>query len=204
MVVEPVVTAGNQPEACLQKAFVAQLRSELTARSVPFVLIESFGLDVAVFASTNTNGQGRAVFFELKAFVGQRVGAVGFGNQKGCGSQVDLLFDPIRAVPREPNVLRRLDRNIRWLLVDGTRPIGSKRYAVFTLEKALAYAMGGVHPGKQNNLRIKSIDRWYSWEDACRICANFVVSPTSVIPGRARAERGARGRESRRRNSPCA
>jgi hypothetical protein len=173
MVAEPIVTAISQPEASLQAAFVAQLRSDLTAREVPFVLIESFGLDVAVFATPN--GLDRNVFFELKAFVGQRAGAVGFGNQKGLGPQVDLLYDSVAGSHHEPDVLRRLDRNIRWLLVDGTRPIGTERYALFTSEQAQVAAMGGVRPGKQNNLRIKSFVHWHSWEDACRLCVDFVV-----------------------------
>ena len=173
MVAEPEMAGMNRPEASLQQAFVAQLRGGLRDRGVPYVLIESFGLDVAIFATPN--GQDRTVFFELKAFVGQRAGGVGFGNQKGFGPQVELLFDQIAGTHREPDVLRRLDRNVRWLLADGTRPSGSERYAIFTSEQAQAAAMGGVRTGKQNNLRIKSFDHWHSWDEACKICLDFVI-----------------------------
>lgn len=173
MVDEPDIAVLKHPEACLQRAFVAQICAGLRDRGVPFVLIESFGLDVAVFATPN--GHDRAAFFELKAFVGQRAGGVGFGNRKGFGPQVDLLFDQIAGTHREPDGLRRLDRNIRWLLADGTRPPGSARYAIFTSEQAQAAAVGGVRTGKQNNLRIKSFDHWHSWAEACKICLDFVT-----------------------------
>ena len=85
------------------------------------------------------------------------------------------LFDQIAGTHREPHVLRLLDRNVRWLLADGTRPSGSERYAIFTSEQAQAAAMGGVRTGKQNNLRIKSFDHWHSWDEACKICLDFVI-----------------------------
>ena len=49
------------------------------------------------------------------------------------------------------------------------------RFMVPKSEQAQAAAMGGVRTGKQNNLRIKSFDHWHSWDEACKICLDFVI-----------------------------
>lgn len=96
-----------------------------------------------------SNGHFTAHFFELKAFVGSRQGG-GFGNQKGEGSQVDLLL-------LGNSQLSLANQFIRWLLVDGTRPKESSRFAIFDNNEAKNAAMGDVRRGKQNNLRVNDL-----------------------------------------------
>jgi len=95
------------------------------------------------------------IHLELKVHVGQRHGGVGFGNQKGIGPQIDLLFDEAFSLPRSPDALKLLDRSVRWILADWLKPIDSPRYALFSCGEAQRAAMNGVAPGKQNNLRVR-------------------------------------------------
>lgn len=87
---------------------------------------------------------------ELKAFVGSRQGGVGFGNRCGEGSQVELLL-------LEDEELKMINRFIRWILVDGTRPKDSERYVFFNNNQAKKSAMGYVKKEKQYNFRVKSL-----------------------------------------------
>src|SRR2546428_182151 len=75
VVQEPTVT---YPEEHFQSAIVAVLREILKASGHQFILIESFGLDIAVFIATKSSTI--VCFIEVKAFGAQRMGGVGFGN----------------------------------------------------------------------------------------------------------------------------
>jgi hypothetical protein len=136
------------PEKEFQKAIVAVLREILTASGRRFVLLEGFGLDIAVFIAAQSGPIAR--FIEVKAFGAQRMGGVGFGNSRGQGSQVDLLLTP-------DNCFSLLYPSVRWAYADATQVVGSRRYCLFTSDKAKAAAMGGVTRGKQNNLRISAL-----------------------------------------------
>jgi hypothetical protein len=136
------------PEAEFQKAVVGLIEELLTSAGRPFQLLQRFGLDLAVFIVTPHENAIR--LFEVKAFGAQRMGGVGFGNQRGQGAQVDLLLCP-------DDVLPLFDGTVRWVYADATQPIGTARYAVFTCARAKAAAMGGVARGKQNNLRISAL-----------------------------------------------
>src|SRR5579859_1349998 len=138
------------PEERFQSAIVAVMRDVLNASGQKFVLLEGFGLDIAIFIATPYGSIAR--FIEVKAFGAQRMGGVGFGNGRGVGAQVDLLLT-------HDNCLSLLDPIVRWTYVDATREIGSKRYCLFTCEKAKVGAMGGVARGKQNNLRISAFEQ---------------------------------------------
>ncbi|MEA4836091.1 MAG: hypothetical protein VB133_13280 [Anaeromusa sp.] len=83
----------------------------------------------------------KAIFFELKAFVGSRAGGVVFGNSKGKGTQVDILL-------MAEAQIKVLDECVFWILVDGTKPVGEKRYVLFTSTEAKRVAMNGVQAGK--------------------------------------------------------
>jgi hypothetical protein len=159
-VVEP---AEVYPEAEFQRAVVALIQDVLVTAGRHFQVLERFGLDIAVFISSPPQNVVR--LFEVKAFGGQRMGGVGFGNPRGQGAQVDLLLCPDTALPL-------FDGTIRWIYADGTRPAGSARYALFTCTKAKAAAMGGVARGKQNNLRTSALRdcllTWHQLHDQLR------------------------------------
>jgi hypothetical protein len=134
------------------------------------VVTRGFGLDLAVFAN------GGCRFFEVKAFFLHR-GRCGFGNQKGEGNQIRLLFDFDRGREREPHELRLYDPSVRWVLGNGSLPLGSARYTFFTCSEAQAAAAAGVRPGKQNNLRISAFDgRWVTWSELVQKINGFVRS----------------------------
>jgi hypothetical protein len=153
---EPDIIQGSNPEDTLQEAIVGELREFLAEKKsngtlAEYFILEKFGLDIAIFIRLS-NGHFTARFFELKAFVGSRQGGVGFGNQKGEGVQVDLLL-------LENSQLSSADQFIRWVLVDGTKPRGSRRFAIFDNNEAKNAAMGNVRRGKQNNLRANDLMR---------------------------------------------
>src|SRR3990170_2593893 len=151
---EPDIIQGSNPEDTLQaavaevfKKFLADKKSNGTLAE--YFILEKFGLDIAIFMRL-PNGHFTARFFELKAFVGSRQGGVGFGNQRGEGTQVDLLL-------LENSQLSLANQFIQWILVDGTRPRGSSRFAILDNNEAKNAAMGDVRRGKQNNLRVNDL-----------------------------------------------
>jgi hypothetical protein len=149
---EPSIT---YPEEHFQNAVVAVIRDILQTSGRQFIVAESFGLDIAVFVSAEEGTVAR--FIEVKAFGAQRMGGVGFGNGRGLGSQVDLLLSQAECLPLLSGV-------VRWVFVDATQPVGSRRYCLFTCEAAKAAAMGGAARGKQNNLRVSALrDRFVDW-----------------------------------------
>lgn len=143
------------PEKEFQTAVVTLLNNMLVASGQQFILLEDFGLDIAVFLTAESGVLAR--FIEVKAFSAQRIGGVGFGNNRGRGAQVDLLMSDDVCLPM-------LNGMIRWIYADSTRPRGSQRYALFTCENAKAVTMGGVVRGKQNNLRVSALrDSLVDW-----------------------------------------
>lgn len=148
MVPEPLAV---YPEAEFQKAIVSLVEDILREAALPFVVIPKFGLDVAVFLDAPPVDAVR--LFEVKAFGGQRMGGIGFGNGRGIGPQVDLLLCG-------DSDLRLFDSSIRWVFVDATQPPGTRRYALLTCATAKKAAMGSsVARGKQNNLRISAMSK---------------------------------------------
>lgn len=159
---EPLIEKGQDPEKIFQIAFKNELISILKTKKdnniiQEFLLIDGFGLDIAAFQKSNENM--KAIFFELKAFVGSRAGGVGFGNSKGKGTQVDILL-------MAEAQIKVIDECVFWILVDGTKPVGERRYVLFTSTEAKRVAMNGVQAGKQNNLRINELLlNAISWEE---------------------------------------
>ena len=142
---EPIIRAGKDPEASLQASLVAETQALLDQSKLQYVLMESFGLDLAFLIGLS--GQTVVKFIEVKAFVGSRQGGVGIGTGAGRGSQIDLLINPTQT-------LEIADQTIAWVLGIGELPMGKPRYALFSSREAKAAAMGGVIRGKQNNLRV--------------------------------------------------
>jgi hypothetical protein len=172
---EPILESGKQAEATFQRALVATIHAARNSVNLPFVVIERFGLDIAVLIGNKD--QLRIKMLELKAFVGGRPGGVGFGDSQGRGPQVDLLWDGQKNQPRSPQELELLDHSVRWVLAFGLKPIGTPRYAMFTCKEAQKAAMGGVHPGKQNNLRITEFEKGLlTWNALCDRIQNFVFN----------------------------
>lgn len=164
---EPVIIKGQDPELSLHNAIVAEVRRLLTQAGVKFLLLEEFGLDIAVFIQRDSRNYAR--FIEVKAFVGSRGGGVGFGNGTGKGSQVDLLL-------HSPQELQIVDSSIRWILGMGAIPAGSPRYAMFTNTQAKKASMGGVARGKQNNLRVSDFQKQLiTWDDLSKILYRFLL-----------------------------
>jgi len=152
---EPDIKKGGKPEGKFQKAIEGEINKMLAQKKsdgslIEYFILENFGLDLAVFTRFDNHIAIR--FFELKAFVGSRQRGVGFGNQRGQGSQVDLLLP-------ENRQLSLADNFVRWILVDGTKPKGADRFAIFDNKQAKNAAMGGVSRGKQNNLRVNNLMR---------------------------------------------
>ena len=151
---EPDIVRGSDPEKALRKAIIAEIKEllnqwQLSHSLVRFFILEDFGLDVAVFMESS-NQYYTAKFLELKAFVGSRPGGIGFGNQAGKGSQVDLL-------KLGQGELKLADRFSRWIMVDGTKSRGLARFTIFSNSQAHEAAMNSVGRGKQNNLRIDDL-----------------------------------------------
>lgn len=156
------------PEASFQKAVVAVIQDVLKGSGQNYFLLEGFGLDVVVFREASPSNLIR--MFEVKADGGQRSGGVGFGNQRGQGSQVELLLCDNKS-------LLLFDGIIRWVYADSTKPSGSQRYAMFTCTKAKSSAMGGVARGKQNNLRTSALeDCLLDWQGLCGEIGRFLVT----------------------------
>ena len=80
----------SQGESALQVAIVAEVERILSGTRYPFLVIERFGLDVAVWVGVPPSVLHKLL--ELKVFLGARPGGVGFGNRRGEGPQVDLLI----------------------------------------------------------------------------------------------------------------
>jgi hypothetical protein len=125
------------------------------------VVLRGFGLDLAVFSET-PNGPSIS-FFEIKAF-SEDHGRCGFGSGGGEGNQIRLLFDETENVPRNSSELGLFDKAVRWVLGNRSAPIGSPRFLFLTCGQVQAAAMGGVRPGKQNNLNLSRLqDGWITW-----------------------------------------
>ena len=171
---EPDIKQGFNPEETFREAVIEALRNILEQKRiagslVEYFILQDFGLDIAVFMKWSNN-HFTVRFFELKAFVGSRQGRVGFGNQQGKGSQVDLLL-------LENSQLNLANQFIRWLLIDGTRPKGSSRFTIFDNIQARNAAMGGVRRGKQNNFRINTlVNNATTWDNFLRELEDFLTS----------------------------
>jgi len=151
---EPDIIQGSNPEDTFQEAVVRALKQNMEEKKShgtlsEYFILEKFGLDISIFIKW-PNGYFTVRLFELKAFVGSRQGGVGFGNQKGEGTQVDLLL-------LKNSQLNLANQFIRWILVDGTRPKGSSRFVIFDNKETKNTAMGDVKRGKQNNLRVNDL-----------------------------------------------
>lgn len=153
---EPEIVKGYAPEETFRRAIKKEIEEILSRMKsdgslIEYFILDKFGLDLAIFIK-RFDGSYTVRLFEIKAFTGSRQGGVGFGNQSGEGSQVDLLL-----LPKEQMILA--DEFIRWILVDCTKPKGTPRYAIFSSREAKIAAMGGVKRGKQNNLRVNELMR---------------------------------------------
>ena len=163
---EPDFESDQSAESVLQRAFVCALEKILSSEKITFEIRENFGLDVAVFL--NNENRSWIKLFELKAFVGGRPGGIGFGNQQGRGSQVDLLLS------ESPKIF---DPSIRWIMAYGLRPKDTPRYAFFTCAAAKKAAMGGVRRDKQNNLRVKDFENeLFTWKELLERTYTFLVT----------------------------
>ncbi|OAG27974.1 hypothetical protein [Thermodesulfatator autotrophicus] len=171
---EPDIEQGSKPEETFHKAVIKAVENLLEQKKVSgslvnYFILQDFGLDIAVFMKWSNN-RFTVRFFELKAFIGSRQGGVGFGNQQGKGSQVDILL-------LENSQLNLANQFIRWLLVDGTKPKGSSRFIIFDNIQAKNAAMGGVRRGKQNNFRINTlVNNATTWDNFLKELEDFLTS----------------------------
>jgi hypothetical protein len=164
---EPEIIKHENPEQTLQHSLILEIRSLFNQSKADYFLIEGFGLDIAIFTKRNEVSYSR--FLELKAFVGNRPGGVGIGTSKGRGAQIDLLLLPA-------SELQLADAFMRWVLVDGTLPKGSPRYAYFTCTQASKAVMGKVARGKQNNLRVSYFQKHLiTWDQLSDELLHFLL-----------------------------
>jgi hypothetical protein len=171
---EPDIIKGHNPEATLQSVIrfeVSRILDERKDKGVlaAYFILDYFGLDLAVFMRW-ADGRCSFKFLELKAFVGQRQGGVGVGNQRGQGSQIDLLL-------LNDEQLTICDELIRWIFVDGTIQVGKRRFAFFGMRVAKNSVMGRVQRGKQNNLRVSDLRKnLISWNELLGHLEQFLIS----------------------------
>lgn len=160
-------------ERVLEDAIAVVAQRSLEQAGVAGLVLRGFGLDLAVFSIKDKHSACR--FFEVKAF-SEHHGRCGFGNQRGEGNQIRLLFDFSRGEQRDASQLRVLDPCVRWILGDRSKLAGSARYAFFTCEQAQAAAANRVKPGKQNNFRMSAFNSsWITWSELVRRIENYVL-----------------------------
>lgn len=156
-----IIMQKSKPEEIFQTALTEEIKMIMEKKKkenevLDYFMLKGYGLDIAVFVKRN-NGS-NIYFIEVKAFVGSRPNGVGFGNQKGEGSQIDLLL-------LEDNLLSLANDFARWVLVDGTKSKGQNRYVFFDCKEAKKVTMNGVRRGKQNNFNVNVLMReainWY-------------------------------------------
>jgi len=161
---EPTVVA---PEAVFEAALIEAVRGMLAESGHASLCVPRFGLDLALFIESP--GGVRVRLVEVKVYIAQRQGGVGFGNQRGEGPQVELLS----CTGASAQLLRS---TVRWVLADATLPPGTARYALFDCATAKAAAMGVVERGKQNNLRVRSLQPLYAtWADLLSKVREFLL-----------------------------
>lgn len=171
---EPEIMKAHNPEATLQSAIKIEISRILDQRKAmgilaTYLILEYFGLELAVFIKW---ADGRCSFklLELKAFVGQRQGGVGVGNQRGQGSQIDLLL-------LDDEQLTVCDEFMCWIFVDGTIQMGKRRFALFGMRDAKNAVMGKVQRGKQNNLRVSALrENLISWNELLEQLEQLLIS----------------------------
>lgn len=170
---EPDIIKGCNPEGKFQKAIEGEIKKILDQKKsdgslIGHFILENFGLDLAVFTRFDSRFSIR--LFELKAFVGSRQGGVGFSNQRGKGSQIELLL-------LGNQQLSLADHFTRWIFVNGTKPKGTNRFAIFDNRQAKNVTMGGVSRGKQNNLRVNELMRnAETWDELSEELEHFLTS----------------------------
>lgn len=135
---EPEIIQRFKPEGSLQEAIIEETREilergKLGHSLVEYIILPEFGLDIAFFIQQHDRSS--IYFLELKAYTGSRPG-VGFGDGNGQGREVDLLL-------LQDSQLNVANRFIRWILVDGTKAIGSKRFVISNNSLARNSAMRG-------------------------------------------------------------
>jgi hypothetical protein len=147
----------------LEKAIASAIEIGLDTDGIRFVVLQSFGLDLAVF--TEKASTPRVCFFEIKAPADHH-GRCGFGGRRGEGNQIRLLFDEATQAPRTQSQIGVFDSTVRWVLGNRSQPIGARRFLFFTCKQARTAASGGVRPGKQNNLRLSVFEGlWITWHE---------------------------------------
>lgn len=161
--VEPTLVT---PESVFEAAILEAARALANQRDCRCLVVPKFGLDLAFFLENN--GRVYVRFLEAKVYAAGRPGGVGFGTPRGEGPQVELLLGAGRD-------LELLDTAVRWVLADATRQAGTARYALFDCRHAKAAAMGEVRKGKQNNLRLSSLqDCFVTWSDLLEQLSQFL------------------------------
>ena len=171
---EPNIRKGSHLEETFRKAVIEALENLLDQKRiagslVDYFILQDFGLDIAVFIKW-PNNRFTVRFLELKAFVGSSQGGVKFGDQQGKGPQVDILL-------LKNSQLNLANQFIRWLLVDGTKAKGDRRFIIFDNIQAKNAAMGKVRRGKQNNFRMKTlVNNATTWDNFLKELEDFLTS----------------------------
>jgi hypothetical protein len=88
-----------------------------------------------------------------------------------------LLFDEESQVPRGQAQIEMLGATVRWVLGNRSQPVGSARYLFFTCMQAQQAALGGVRPGKQNNLNLSRFKaEWITWPELIEGIMAFIIN----------------------------
>ena len=145
-------------EKDFQEFIKKRIENILKRDNFEFIIIENFGLDLAIFIQKNSKVLVK--FLELKVYKSTS-GRIGFGNQRGQGIQVEIL-------KLDRNKLRLLEPYVRWLFIDLEEFKDSlKRFAIIDSVIAKECVYEEVREGKQNNFNINKIKNyatgWYNF-----------------------------------------
>jgi len=155
-------------EADFQNEVLNVCCQTLESHSLKFSYFEGFGLDLGFFIQIPFGTRIR--FIEIKQNRGQRNGGIGIGNSQGIGAQVDLLIKP-------DSELTMLNQSIQWAIMDCLLPVGSDRFALFDNAQAKSAVMAGAGRGKQNNLSIHKLKRYYvKWPQFVEQLQAFILN----------------------------
>jgi len=149
---EPQRAEGQKWEEALQEAMVREVGATLAGIRPEPVVLQGFGLDIAVFMERG--GLTTVRFLELKAYSGQRPRSV----QVCKGERYQQ-----RLIACTPQQLAMQDRLIRWIVWDTTRQDGEARYAFVTSADIRHAWRGTVRGDKEHNINIDKLTGWIDW-----------------------------------------
>ena len=162
----------DQSEKDLQQAIRNEIdcilkEEKSKGKVLHYVIMESFGLDIAIFIDTKENKLFKCIEIKLYKPSSMRIGV---GNQRGEGRQIDILL-------LKNGELELIDKFCRWIIADSSKSVGSNRYIFCNSSDVKTYMMGGVKRGKQNNINPRIFDeiKLFTWDELSLELEKFLL-----------------------------